>query len=66
MTQREEILYGSIIVADEQAVRGKGANIKIKRKVEQAVFKHSDTHWKGFKILSVVNFKVVGYTSRPS
>ena len=59
----EEILYGTIIVADEQVVRGKGANIKIKRKVEQAVFKHSDTHWKGFEILSVVTFKVVGHSN---
>jgi hypothetical protein len=60
---KEEILYGTIIVADEQAVRGKGANIKVKRKVEQAVFKPSDTHWKGFKILLVVESKVVGYTN---
>ena len=65
MTQREEILYGSIIVADEQAVRGKGSNLKIKRKVEQAVFKNSDTHWKGLHILSVIESKVVGYTNRP-
>jgi hypothetical protein len=64
--QREEILYGTIIIADELPVRGKGANIKIKRKVEQAVFKHSDTHWKGFQILSVENFKVVGHTNRPN
>ena len=61
----EEILYGTIIVADEQAVRGKGANIKIKRRVIEAVFKHSDTHWRGFEILSVEDFKVVGHTNRP-
>jgi hypothetical protein len=61
--EREEILYGTIIVADEQAVRGKGANIKIKRKVEQAVFKKSDTEWKGLKILDIVESKVVGYTN---
>jgi hypothetical protein len=64
--KREEILYGTIIVADEQAVRGKGANIKIKRRVEQAVFKPSDTHWKGLQILSVVESKVVGHTNRPN
>ena len=63
VNQREEICYGTIIVADEQVVRGKGANIKIKRKVEQAVFKKSDTEWKGFKILEVVSFNVVGYTN---
>jgi hypothetical protein len=63
MTQREEICYGTIIVADEQVVRGKGANIKIKRKIEQAVFKKSDTEWKGLKILDVVESKVVGYTN---
>ena len=60
---REEILYGTIIVADEQVTKGKGANIKIKRKVEQAVFKASDTHWKGLQILSVVESKIVGYTN---
>lgn len=59
----EEILFGTIIVSDEQVVRGKGANIKIKRKVEQAVFKQSATHWKGFQILSVVESKVVGHTN---
>ena len=63
MTQREEICYGTIIVADEQVVRGKGANIKIKRKIEQAVFKKSDTEWKGLKILDVVESKIVGYTN---
>jgi hypothetical protein len=63
MTQREEICYGTIIVADEQVVRGKGANIKIKRKIEQAVFKKSDIEWKGLKILDVVESKVVGYTN---
>jgi hypothetical protein len=63
---KQEILYGTIIVADEQVVRGKGANIKIKRKIEKAVFKHTDTHWKGFQILSVVDFKVVGHTNRPN
>jgi hypothetical protein len=63
---KQEILYGTIIVADEQAVRGKGANVKIKRKVEQAVFKQSDTHWKGLQILSVVESKVVGQTNRPN
>jgi hypothetical protein len=57
--EREEICYGTIIVADEQVVRGKGANIKIKRKIEQAVFKQSDTEWKGLKILEIVSFKVV-------
>lgn len=63
---KEEILYGTIIVADEQVVRGKGANIKIKRIVEKAVFKPSDTHWKGLQILSVVESKVVGHTNRPN
>jgi hypothetical protein len=63
MTQREEICYGTIIVADEQVVRGKGANIKIKRKIEQAVFKKSDTEWKGLRILEIVSFKVVGHTN---
>ena len=53
MTQREEICFGTIIVADEQVVRGKGANIKIKRKIEQAVFKKSDIEWKGLKILDI-------------
>ena len=61
--EREEICYGTIIVADEQVVRGKGANIKIKRKIEQAVFKKSDTEWKGLKILEIVNFKVVGHSN---
>jgi hypothetical protein len=61
--EREEICYGTIIVADEQVVRGKGANIKIKRKIEQAVFKKSDIEWKGLKILDVVESKVVGYTN---
>ena len=60
---KTEILYGTIIVADEQVVRGKGANIKIKRKVDQAVFKKNATHWKGFEILSVVKSKVVGHTN---
>ena len=64
--KREEILYGTIIVADEQVVRGKGANIKIKRKIDKAVFKHTDTHYKGFQILSVVESKVVGHTKRPN
>jgi hypothetical protein len=63
MTQREEICYGTIIVADEQVVRGKGANIKIKRKIEKAVFKKSDTEWKGLRILEIASFKVVGYTN---
>ena len=62
---KQEILYGTIIVADEQAVRGKGENIKIKRRVIEAVFKHSDTHWRGLQILSVEDFKVVGHTNRP-
>jgi len=61
--EREEICYGTIIVADEQVVRGKGANIKIKRKIEQAVFKKSDTEWKGLRILEIVSFKVVGHTN---
>jgi len=60
---REEICYGTIIVADEQVVRGKGANIKVRRKIEQAVFKKSDTEWKGLKILEIVAFKVVGHTN---
>lgn len=63
--QKEEILFGTIIVADEQVVRGKGANIPVKRKIE-AVFKSSDTHYKGFKILSVINSKVVGHTNTPN
>ena len=62
---REEICYGTIIVADEQVVRGKGANIKVRRKIEQAVFKKSDTEWKGLKILEIVTFKVVGHTNYP-
>lgn len=62
--KKQEILYGTIIVSDIEVTRGKGANIKIKRKVEQAVFKASDTHWKGLQILSVVESKVVGYTNR--
>jgi hypothetical protein len=61
--EREEICYGTLLVADEQVVRGKGANIKIKRKIEQAVFKKSDTEWKGLKILGIVNYKVVGHTN---
>jgi hypothetical protein len=35
-----EILYGTIIVADEQVVRGKGANIKIKRKLNPNLWKY--------------------------
>jgi hypothetical protein len=64
--EKEEICYGTIIVADEQVVRGKGANIKIKRKIEQAVFKKSDTKWKGLRILEIVSFKVVGHTNYPN
>ena len=63
--QREEICYGTLLVADEQVVRGKGANLKIKRKVEKAVFLKKDTEWKGLKILEVVSFKVVGHTNYP-
>ena len=62
--KKQEILYGTIIVSDIEVTKGKGANIKIKRKVEQVVFKPSDTHWKGLQILSVVESKVVGYTNR--
>lgn len=65
MNQREEICYGTLLVADEQVVRGKGANLKIKRKVEKAVFLKNDTEWKGLKILEVVSFKVVGHTNYP-
>ena len=49
------------MVADEQVVKGKGANIKIKRKVEKAVFLKSDTEWKGLKIVEVIDFIVVGH-----
>jgi len=53
------------MVADEQVVRGKSANIKIKRKVEKAVFLKSDTEWKGFKIVEIIDFIVVGHTNTP-
>jgi hypothetical protein len=59
--KREEICYGIILVADEQAVRGRGANIKINRRVEKAVFLKSDTEWKGLKIVEVIDFIVVGH-----
>ena len=59
--EREEICYGIIMVEDEQAVRGKGANIKIKRKVEKAVFLKSDTEWKVLKIVEIIDFIVVGH-----
>ena len=49
------------MVEDEQAVRGKGANIKIKRKVEKAVFLKSDTEWKGLKIVEIIDLIVVGH-----
>jgi hypothetical protein len=64
--EREEICYGIIMVADEQVVRGKGANIKIKRKVEKAVFLKSDTEWKGFKIVEIIDFIVVGHRNTPN
>ena len=63
--EREEICYGVIIVADEQVVRGKGANIKVKRKVEKAVFLKSDTEWKGLKIVEIIDFIVVGHRNTP-
>jgi hypothetical protein len=63
---REEICYGIIMVADEQAVRGKGANIKIKRRVEKAVFLKSDTEWKGLKIVEIIDFIVVGHRNTPN
>jgi hypothetical protein len=63
--EREEICYGVIIVSDEQVVRGKGANIKIKRKVEKAVFLKSDTEWKGLKIIEIIDFIVVGHRNTP-
>ena len=61
--ERAEILFGTLLVEDEQVVKGKGANIKIKRKVEQAVFQATDTHHKGLKILSIIESKVVGHTN---
>jgi len=64
--EREEICYGIIMVADEQVVRGKGANIKIKRKVEKAVFLKSDTEWKGLKIVEIIDFIVVGHRNAPN
>ena len=62
----QEILYGTIIVADEQVTKGKGANIKIKRKVEKAVFLKSDTEWKGLKIVEIIDFIVVGHRNAPN
>ena len=63
--KKQEILYGTIIVSDIEVTRGKSANIKIKRKVEKAVFQATDTHHKGLKILSVIESKVVGHTNYP-
>ena len=54
------------MVADEQLVKGKGANIKIKRKVEKAVFLKSDTEWKGLKIVEIIDFIVVGHRNAPN
>ena len=53
LTERKDILYGTIIVMDK----------KKQKTIEKAVFTDGDLQYKGMNIVKIVNFKKVGQTN---
>lgn len=60
----KNICFGTILVEDTEVVRGRKSNNLIKRKIENAVFTEGAEEYKGYKIVIVLDFKVVGKSNK--